>query len=50
MKNQPKGIYLHTGIRGSDKGVDFRRCAFITWADHNVHGNDEVIRKQAPSL
>ncbi len=40
MKNQPNRIYLNTGIQGSDKGVDFQKLTYVTWADHNVHGND----------
>lgn len=40
MKNQPNKIYLNTGIQGSDKGVDFKKLFYVTWADHNVHGND----------
>lgn len=40
MKNQPNRIFLNTGIEGSDKGVDFQKLAFVTWADRNVCGND----------
>ena len=40
MKNQPKEIYLHTGIQGSDKGVDFKRCAFVSWSTDNIYDSD----------
>jgi hypothetical protein len=46
VKNQPKEIYLHTGIQGSDKGMDFKRCAFITWSDDRIYASDlEYVSK-----